>query len=184
MSMLETDRLRLRPFQLEDAQAVRELAGDYEIAKTTLNIPHPYPEGAAEEWILSQSTAVATGTGRHFAIVLKANDMYIGSMGLGIHRTHQRAEIAYFIGRPYWGKGYATEAAQQVLRYGFTELGLHRIFAFAFTDNPASTRVMEKIGMTYEGTLVGHVCKWGEMKDLAAYGIIASDWRSFAPTNQ
>jgi [ribosomal protein S5]-alanine N-acetyltransferase len=79
------------------------------------------------------------------------------------------------VGRPYWGRGYATEAAREVMRYGFGALGLARIFATAMSRNPASIRVLEKIGMREEGVLRGHVTKWGRREDLAVLGMLDDD---------
>jgi len=92
-----------------------------------------------------------------------------------IEPDHRRAELGYWVGVPYWGNGYATEAARAVVKYGFGTLGLHRIFASHFANNPASARVLRKIGMRYEGRLRGHVLKWGEFLDLEMYGMLASD---------
>ena len=169
---METERLKLRSFERNDAMRIKGLAGDYEIAKTTLNIPHPYPEGAAEAFITRSHDAAKEGTHYDFAIVRKQDNELVGAIALGITPRYKRAEIAYWTGRPYWGKGYMTEAARRVLKFGFEDLDLNRIYAFAFTSNPASSTVMKKIGMTYEGTLVQHVLKWDQFYDLDAYGIL------------
>jgi RimJ/RimL family protein N-acetyltransferase len=76
---------------------------------------------------------------------------------------------------PYWGRGYATEAALAVIAFGFEELGLNRIYAQHMASNPASGRVMQKAGMRHEGTLRQHVTKFGIVDDIAIYGILASD---------
>ena len=98
--------------------------------------------------------------------------------GLVLRREHNRAELGYWIGVPYWNHGYATEAASTVLRYAFETMDLHRVYAFHFTTNPASGRVLEKIGMTHEGTRRGHTLKWGEYLDNEAYGILRDEWRA------
>jgi len=180
---METKRLRLRPFDISDAIRVQERAGDYEIARTTLHVPHPYPDGVAEAWIRSMHEAADHGRGYGFAVTRKTDGELVGVVSLGITEEHQRAELAYWMGKPYWGQGYTTEAARRLLDFGFNDLSLNRIFAFAFVSNPASTRVMEKIGMKYEGTLRQHVVKWGEYKDLAAYGCLKSDFAQQEPNN-
>lgn len=177
---LYTKNLILRPFELEDATRVRELAGDYEIAKTTLNIPHPYQEGAAEAWILRTHEAAKQGSLYSFAMVRKVDDELLGAISLGIVPDYNRAELGYWIGKPFWGQGHTTEAASRLLKFGFEDLDLNRIYAFAFTTNPASSRVMQKIGMTYEGTLVQHVRKWDEYYDLAAYGIVRETYQALS----
>jgi [ribosomal protein S5]-alanine N-acetyltransferase len=174
---LYSDNLILRPFELDDAERVRELAGDYDIAKTTLHIPYPYPEDAAEAFIKRTHETAKQGSIYAFAIVRKLDDELLGAISLGIVPEYKRAELAYWMGKPYWGQDYTTEAASKLLKFGFEELDLNRIFAFAFSTNPASSRVMQKIGMTYEGTLVQHVRKWDQYHDLVAYGILKQTYQ-------
>ncbi|MHB1628488.1 MAG: GNAT family N-acetyltransferase [Bacilli bacterium] len=172
---LETERLILRTLDMNDAKTVQQLAGDFDIANTTLHVPHPYPDGAAETWIERVRTFTEEGRGYTFAIILKSDDIFMGVISLGLAQAHGRAELAYWLGKPYWGQGYTTEAAHRVVEFGFGKLNLHRIFAFAMTKNPASSRVMQKIGMSYEGTLVHHVRKWEEYEDLVVYGMVKAD---------
>jgi [ribosomal protein S5]-alanine N-acetyltransferase len=119
------------------------------------------------------------GTGLHLAIALRHGDRdgdtLYGGVGLRIEREHSRAELGYWIGLPYWGKGYATEAAKALVQYGFEILGLHRIFACHFARNSASARVLQKVGMRHEGSQRAHIVKWGEFIDLEIYGMLASD---------
>jgi RimJ/RimL family protein N-acetyltransferase len=170
---LTTERLVLRPFVLADAPAVQRLAGDREIAANTLLIPHPYPEGAAEEWIKGHDEQ---STNQIFAISLRGVGEAIGAIGLHVERKHERAEIGYWLGVPYWGHGYTTEAARAVVGYAFAEGGINRVFAYHFRCNPASGRVLLKLGMQPEGTMRQHIVKWGERVDVDYYGIIREDW--------
>jgi len=170
---LHTERLTLRPFTLDDAPEVQRLCGAYEVALNTLLIPHPYPDGAAEEWIAKHQEDFDEDRLVHFAV----DDGHLaGAMGL-VMKGDGIAEIGYWIGVPFWGRGYATEAARAVLRYGFEERGLVRIFAMHFGRNAASGRVLQKIGMQYEGTLRRHVKKWDEYVDLVCYGALREEWR-------
>ncbi|MDH4136505.1 MAG: GNAT family N-acetyltransferase [Anaerolineae bacterium] len=175
---LTTERLLLRPFTLADALVVRRLAGARDIASTTLNIPHPYEDGMAEEWISTHQQKFERGELINFAIVLRNHGRLIGAIGLVINQQHESAELGYWIGKPYWGNGYCTEAAKAVLHYGFTVLGLNRIHASHFSRNLASGRVMEKIGMKYEGCSRQHVKKWGVFEDLKWYAILKSEYES------
>lgn len=134
--ILQTARLRLRPLLLADAEAIETLAGAPEVAATTLNIPHPYPKGAAEGWVRSRWEAAETGDAFNWAITRLGEDALIGSCGLGVDKRHMRAEMGYWLGVPYWNRGYMTEAAAAVLAYGFNELALHRIQATALPRNP------------------------------------------------
>lgn len=174
-AILETERLILRPLALSDATTIRELSGDYEVAKTTLNIPHPYPEGAAESFIQSQQD---NSKGYSFAIVRKSDPQLIGGMGIHPHERHDHAEMGYWIGVPYWNQGYASEALRRVVAFGFEELALNRIYAGYFSQNIASRRVMEKAGMTYEGTFRQHYVREGVYYDIGYCAILRSDWDS------
>jgi [ribosomal protein S5]-alanine N-acetyltransferase len=174
--VLETARLVLRPFALTDAADVRRLAGDFAVADTTLLIPYPYPEGAAEEWIATHEPKFASGEQVICAITLRADGALIGGIGLGVVRPHARAALGYWTGVPYWGCGYCTEAARALVGYGFTVLGLERIEAEHFARNPASGRVMQKLGMRREGTLRARHIKWGRPEDSVVYSVLRGEW--------
>jgi len=173
---LETDRLLLRPFTLADASVVQRLAGDRAIASTTLLIPHPYKDGMAEKWIRSHRKAFEKGK-ISWAITLRSDNTLIGAIGLNVNRDHLRAEVGYWIGKPYWNRGYCTEAARAVVRYGFDVLGLNRIEAHHFARNPASGRVLQKLGMKPEGCLRQSVKKWDRFEDVQLYAVLKSDRR-------
>lgn len=175
---LTTGRLLLRPFTLADAPSTQQLAGDRDIASTTLTIPHPYEDGMAEEWINTHQEQFEQNESATFAIVRLKDDGLIGAISLSINQQHEHAELGYWIGKPYWNNGYCTEAAETVLHYGFTVLGLNRIYARHLSRNPSSGRVMEKIGIKYEGCLRQHVRKWGVFEDLKTYAILKSEYES------
>ena len=118
----------------------------------------------------------ARGKAAHFAITRREDSALLGTISLGISAEHRRAELGYWIGKPYWNNGYASEAARAVLAYAFNTLGLNRVFAHHFSGNPSSGRVMEKIGMTCEGRSPQHFSKWGEFVDISFYGILKSDY--------
>ena len=140
---LQTERLVLRPFELSDAAEVQRLVGEREIAATTINIPHPYEDGVAEKWIASHPERFAKGEVANFAICDRESGSLVGAITLFLSLENERAEIGYWIGRPYWGRGYCSEAAQAIVHYGFDERGLNRIFGEYMASNPASGRVME-----------------------------------------
>ena len=173
---LRTDRLVLRPFDMEDAPAVTRLAGDPEIASTTLHIPHPYEQEMAESWIRSHRVWWEAGEMTNFAITLAEGGELVGTVGLVLNTRHRNAELGYWVGRPYWGAGYATEAARAVVGFGFGTLELHRVHAHHFTRNPASGRVLLKVGMRYEGRLREHVLKGDSFEDVDTYGVLRSEF--------
>ncbi|MEO8392776.1 MAG: GNAT family N-acetyltransferase [Chloroflexota bacterium] len=172
-AVLESERLILRPLALSDATTIRELAGDYEVAKTTLVIPHPYPEGAAETYIQS----LIDDPEQHvFAIVRRSDQQLMGSIGIHPEPRFKRAMLGYWIGVPYWNQGYMSEAARRLIDYGFEALVLNRIYAYYLSQNIASRRVMEKAGMVYEATFRQHVERFGNFYDVGYCGILRSDW--------
>jgi len=170
---LRSARLVLRPFHLGDAPEVQRLAGERAIAETTLTVPHPYPDGAAETWIATHGPLWVERRNLTLAVTQQADGALVGAIGLALAMDDRRAELGYWIGVPWWNQGYATEAGRALLDYGFGTLGLHRIMAHHMLRNPASGRVMQKLGMQHEGILRGHVLKWGEFQDLAVYAAIA-----------
>jgi ribosomal-protein-alanine N-acetyltransferase len=172
---LETERLLLRPFRLSDASDVRRLAGAFEIADTTLTIPHPYPEGTAELWIATHATGFLARTQATFAIEERATRTLAGAIGLHIEPRHSIAELGYWIGLPFWGQGYATEAGRSIVAFGFTTLALNRIQARHFARNPASGSVMRKLGMSCEGTLRQAMKKWDRFEDVVMFSVLASE---------
>jgi RimJ/RimL family protein N-acetyltransferase len=172
---LQTERLILRPYAFSDIPALMPLIGAREVAATTLRIPHPYTESYAREFIAGAQEDLSSGSNLRLGIILRASDTLCGGVGFRIDPEHRRAELGYWIGVPYWGNGYATEAAASLVKYGFSTLGLHRIFASYVTKNTASARVLRKIGMRHEGCHRGHILKWGEFLDVEMYGMLASD---------
>lgn len=173
--ILETRRLRLRPFNPPDAPAVQRMAGDRAIAATTANVPHPYPAGAAEAWIATHPEMWAERKGATFAIVRKEDDEIVGAIGLRFSRESLWAELGYWVGKEWWSRGYASEAAAELVRYAFDVCRLNRVIARHFASNPASGKVMQNVGMKREGTLRQHFMKWGRLEDVVFYGLLAEE---------
>lgn len=170
-----TERLVIRPFSFSDAPTVQCLAGAPEVADTTLMIPHPYEDGMAETWISTHRADAHGGKAYHWAVTRRSDRDLIGAISLSnVQRPGGVAEIGYWIGVPYWGRGFATEAARGVIEWGFQRAGLHRIHAVHFARNPASGAVLRKAGMHHEGTRPGHIFKNGRWEDLELYGILVN----------
>lgn len=174
---LHTARLTLRPFTADDAFDVERLAGAREIADTTLNIPHPYPHGGAARWIALHRPAWLEGTSVTLAIVANETGKLVGAISLTIKREFGRGELGYWITKDHWGRGYATEASNAILDFGFETLKLHRIQAHHLVRNPASGRVMQKLGMQLEGIERDAVIKWGRHESIVLYSILEPEWR-------
>ena len=175
---LTTARLLLRKCSLADAPDIQRLPGDRDVASTTVRIPHPYEDGMAEEWIGTHQGSFDRGEEVSLAVTLRSDGAFIGDIGLRLNLADEVGEMGYWIGKPYWNQGYGTEAAAAIIKYAFEVLGLNRVYAAHFKRNPASGRVMRKIGVTHEGTLRQHVMKWGEYEDMEYYGILKSEFLS------
>jgi len=176
---LTTARLVLRPFAACDAAQLQKLAGQREIAATTLNIPHPYEDGMAEAWIATHSIQWEAQRAAIFAITEQTEGL-VGAIALRLEPEHRRAELGYWIGVPFWGRGYATEAARAIIAFGFEQLGLNRIHASHLTRNPASGRVMLKAGMRFEGCHRQHFLKWGQFEDIAKFAILRAEFEDIS----
>jgi RimJ/RimL family protein N-acetyltransferase len=173
---LRTARLLLRPFERTDAAELQRLAGAWEVASTTLTIPHPYERAMAEDWIAAHRSASQRGEQVVVAITEAGDGALLGAIGLVLALAHERAELGYWIGVPYWNRGYCTEAAGEFLRFGFEELRLNKIYASHFVRNAASGRVLQKIGMLYEGRRLEHVKRWDRFEDLETYAMLRREW--------
>jgi RimJ/RimL family protein N-acetyltransferase len=144
--VLETERLILRAPRLGDAKAVATLANDRRIAENTARIPHPYRVADAEAFI----AGVNVPGGETVFLITDPDDMVLGACGVGAV-DGQGPELGYWLGVPFWGQGYATEAVRAVIDYAFTESDYEFLNAGARVTNPASRRVLEKCGFQWTG---------------------------------
>jgi len=181
LPVLETERLVLRPYTPADAMRVQQMCNDWEVASTTLALPHPYPDGAAEQWISTHGESFRQGTEYTLAITLKTDGQVVGSISLSVNKDHRRGDLGYMVAKEHWNRGYCTEAARAMLGYGLGVLGLNRIQAMHFPRNAASGRVMQKLGMTREGLLRQYVSNRDGLEDVVFYSILSSE---FKPTGK
>ncbi len=174
---LDSPRLELRKLCADDAPRIAQLAGAPEVAATTLLIPHPYSAAMATDFIALVKRDAAEAPPRQFVWgICRPDDQLMGCIGLTFNWPHARAEVGYWIGVPYWGAGYATEALGAVLAWGFGAIGLNRIDAHHMAHNPASGRVLLKAGMSREGVVREHVRKNGLFVDGVVYSILRREW--------
>ena len=173
---LNTERLILRPFSFADAKELQKLIGDRGISDTMHSVPYPYSVETAEEWISLRQKMFDEGKSAQCFVTDKRNGFLIGGIGLTIFKEDENAELGYWIGIPYWYKGYCSESALAVIKYGLEELALNRICAKYMTRNPRSGKVMQKIGMQHEGHLRQAWKKWDKFEDVEMYAIIRRDF--------
>jgi RimJ/RimL family protein N-acetyltransferase len=141
---IRTARLHLCGVSLSDAHEIAEQADDWQVARQTPSMPYPYSLNVAEDWVASAIAASRRGSDYILVIRRIEDGVLLGAAGLQINDDH--AEIGYWLGRPYWGQGYATEAVQAVLDYARQELQLSHFKARVFVDNAPSARVLRKVG--------------------------------------
>ena len=175
---IRTPRLLLREYMGDDLEAMLAFESDPLVVQYVCYGPYTRKECWQQlTYHIDQQTADPR-TYYHLAIILVEEARLIGWCGLEmISRANKEAEIGYALHRAYWGHGYMTEAAQAVLAVGFADMLLHRIFATCHPDNVGSIRVLEKLGMRYEGCLRAQ--KWcrGKWRDVAVYALLDEEWR-------
>ena len=156
ISEFETKRLRARPIELSDAPRVTELFQEKDLAWNLGRAPWPYALKDAENWLKIVARQWAAETEFPFAIL--KDDTLIGCCGIVQIDAEQNIwEIGYWVGKPYWGKGYVTEASIGLLDWAEGELGITRLVSGHIFDNPASGRVLLKLGFTVAGEIEMYV---------------------------
>lgn len=175
--VLETERLLLRKVTEEDAAAVFKYGANPNVTK--------YVTWDTHRTLADAKGFVGFALSRYesrqiapWGIVLKETDEFIGTIDFVAWRVpHKTAEIGYVLAEEYWGKGIVTEAAAEVVRFGFVEMDLVRIEARCFPENIGSSRVMEKLGMQFEGVLRKSMYMKGEHQDLSVYSLLKEEWK-------
>lgn len=171
---LSLDHCSIRSWHLEDAEALVRYANNRRVWRNLRDsFPHPYTAEDADDWI-ELANAVQPET--NFAIAV--GEEAVGGIGLELKADvfRKSAEIGYWLGEPFWGRGIATEAVVGLTEWGFANLDLERIYAGVFSWNPASGRVLEKAGYVHEATLERSVFKDGEVLDEFVYATWPEHW--------
>jgi len=153
--VIETARLRLRSLRDDDLAELVALVGNWEVARWVSSVPHPYSEANGREWIGAVQQDHATGRPRRFGVALKASDRIIGCFGLDGNAGTETDEpaLGYWLGEPYWGKGYGREAAAAVIDYGLRTLGIPTIRAYTDPANAASQKLLLHCGLVQVGEI-------------------------------
>lgn len=163
---------KIRAWRISDRERLAELLNNPKVLNNLRDgLPYPYTPADAEDYITAMQSADRNST---FAFAIALDDLVIGSIGVfrrdNIH--FRTAELGYYIGEPYWGKGYTAGAVKQICQYVFDNTDILRIFAEPFARNTASCRVLEKAGFQYEGTLRSNAVKNGEILDMKLYALV------------
>jgi ribosomal-protein-alanine N-acetyltransferase len=167
---LQTNRLFLRPISVSDAPALFEARGDAEVMRYW-DWPAQKDVAAVERIFAEHIPELTSEAAKWWAVALSPDGPAIGECDLSeIDTHHGRAEVGFLFGRRHWAQGYAFEAVERVIHYGFNDLGLERLWARFHKGNEASKRLLERLGFTYEGCLRSHVVRDGERRDCLVYG--------------
>ncbi len=145
-AILNTDRLILRAPDAADVPHFTPLIGNFAVAKNLTRVPHPYTEADGYRWLAEVRAARAVLEDYPFAVIRRSDSAFIGVCAVHPARNF---EFGYWLGEPYWGCGYATEAAHRVARFAFEELGAEQLRAGYMDGNEASARVLAKLGFTH-----------------------------------
>ena len=179
--MLETTRLILRPLSLTDAPSIQAVASDRAIADTMISIPPPYPDDEAERYVQKQLAEREAKQAFPFVIERKSDRWFSGMIAIrDIEPDHLQGELSFWLAPDVWGKGYMSEALRAMLRFGFEDLQLNRLYAYHMVRNPGSGKVLQKNGFIQEGVLRQRVQKWGIFEDVKLWAILRSDWHNEA----
>ncbi|RZT23788.1 GNAT family N-acetyltransferase [Fictibacillus sp. BK138] len=176
---LETERILLRKITMDDLEDMFEYGSDEDVAKYVTWDKHKTTNDTKEfiEFVLGR---YEKGEVAPWGIELKENGKFIGTVDfVSWSPYHNNAEIGYVLSKPYWGKGITTEAVHELIRFGFGKMDLVRIQARCFMENIGSERVMEKIGMTYEGVIRKGMFAKGEHRDLKLYSLLKEEFDRF-----
>ena len=178
--LLRTPRLLLRPLEMSDVPALWPFVSDEDFPRHMTWEAHRDPDETAA---FIRSTEEGRAQGSNIAWAVVEGDALAGVIGLhGITRTVRawqvdRAELGYWIGPPFQNRGFATEAAHGAMRFGFEDLGLHKITVGCITENTASRRVIEKLGFRFLGEQRHHAFRFGQWWNHLAYELCVDEWR-------
>ena len=173
--MAKEKRVRLRTLNISDAKAIYEYLKDGEVSKWTL-IPQPYKRIDALKFVLKSQYKRMLKKEYVFGIILKETNHLVGVISLlNINWSNKNAELGYWLGKEYWGRGLTTEAIDLILNFAFKELNLHRIYAYVFEENIASRRVLEKNSFKLEGMRRGVKYLRNKWRNDLMFGILNGD---------
>ena len=179
MILCLTERLIIREYEDSDADSIVRIVNNEGIYHTTYAIPRDYSKKRAKWWIKYLRSNAKNRTGYEFGMFIKESGEYIGNIGIvNISSAHNRGDITYFINPELWGQGFATEGGRAMLKLAFESLRLNRLAGCCMSCNGASRRVMEKLGLKYEGTARSELLKDGVYYDIDRLGMLSQDYFS------
>ena len=174
---LQTDRLVLRRHRRDDAPAIAAALADWEVARWLARLPIPYTLPDAVSWIRTTTRNWNQATDYQFVVAEADDDRLVGHMGVRIEPGGAEGEFGYWFDRRAWGRGYASEAGREILRFAFDELGLQRVMAVVLPDNERSARVVRKLGLLPDGHRRQRFDPIDATVDAPVYAITRQRWQ-------
>lgn len=168
-----TTEVTIEPVSLKHAAVLERLISDPAVSETTSNIPHPYPKGGAADWI--RLTKEQSAEGKAFGFSVICHGVFVGVASI-LNIAAGQGEIGYWVGRPYWGRGYATAAGRQVIAVGFEEVRLSTFEGKCLARNTGSYRVLEKLGFQITGFTEIEKPKWPTPERVAEFALTRELW--------
>lgn len=165
MTTIKAKKFILRSIEKDDAENIAKYANDKVVYRNTLVIPYPYRLKDAEDWIKQNLKRYKEKNPENFVLAIDIDGEFAGAIGIHNIREGHKAELGYWLGRKFWGRGIMTEAVKEISQLAFKKFGLRRCYAHVFTWNKASARVLEKSGFKFEGTLKKDAKKNGKFLD-------------------
>ncbi|UCG62199.1 MAG: GNAT family N-acetyltransferase [Candidatus Zixiibacteriota bacterium] len=173
---IEGDKINLRFITKGDALSIYQYAADEAISRYT-HIPHPYNLDDAYDFVKLTQSDRKRKAAYHYGLENRETGQIIGMIGLiALFPMHRKAELGYWLAKPFWGRGIITEAIEKIVEFAFVTLKLHRVYAHVFPDNKASIRVLEKCGFTREGLIREGFVQRGKYVSVYMYSILEDEW--------
>jgi RimJ/RimL family protein N-acetyltransferase len=176
---IDTERLLLRSPMPSDARPLAQLLGNWEVARWLVRVPYPYRVEHATAWIERSAEERAAGTGWPFVVQLRESGTLIGSIDVSVEPDGVSGALGYWLGQPYWGRGYATEGARAIIEFAFNVAGLVRIVAQALPDNRRSIEVLEKAGLNWRDRCTEETFGRGTV-EVESLALDRAQWRARA----
>ncbi|MDR2806558.1 MAG: GNAT family N-acetyltransferase [Puniceicoccales bacterium] len=172
---LSSKRLHFKSLQQEDILKIVHLLDDYETILLLTYAPWPYTLKDAIAWFCHVNHMCETGTGSFWGIY-DLEEQFLGTCGLSLFPEHEKAELHYWLGKAYWGKGYGTETAQRIITYAFENINIERLEVNHMSRNIRSQRVIEKCGFRLEGVMRAYIKRFGEFEDVKFYSLLRKEF--------
>jgi len=176
--VLESERLKLRAFEDRDVARLVHTCAPKNVAQNTRTLPHPFTEKDARDFLERCAREYAEGKFICWAACRKPDGLLVAHVGMRTNRAHNNAELGYIVAPDEQGKGYATESALAAIRWAFGPAGLHRVEAGWYPHNPASGRVLEKLGFTREGMVREAALRFGQYYDCIIMGMLKREFEA------